>query len=136
MLSALECGDMRACLEACLDARLALANLERRLRQLERMRSLMPAQYREHARELNEVQQQLMARYVALEKDRAVVDSLIDLLPPMKREVIRARYVDGMNWNQVAEHIGYSVDHCYTLHRDALRYLVKTRQQGQSHLKV
>jgi len=41
-------------------------------------------------------------------------------LKPMTREVILMRYVDGMDWPEIAYKLGYSDSYIFSLHRKAL----------------
>lgn len=46
-------------------------------------------------------------------------------LEPSLREVVLMRYVDGNDWDEVADRLRYSEAHVYELHRIALRELSK-----------
>jgi len=60
-------------------------------------------------------------RTVELELMRAKVTEWIDTLPEQQAQVIFSRYVEGLSWAQVARRTNYSKDHCFTIHRAALR---------------
>jgi len=69
------------------------------------------------------LQQALRERIAELERHIAAVEGEIDALPPRERAVIRARYVDGLGWREVAERTHYSVDHCKRIGRECVRNL-------------
>ena len=51
----------------------------------------------------------------------ADVNEAIQLLKdPRHRNIMGLRYLDGLNWDDVADRAGYSVDHCYRLNREAM----------------
>ena len=50
-------------------------------------------------------------------------------MSPLKhteREILRRRYVDLLNWANIARELRYSETNCYTLHRQALKKLTAT----------
>lgn len=51
------------------------------------------------------------------------IEKAIDSLNAIERELIRARYVDGMEWEDVASHIGYSWQQTHRIHAKALEKL-------------
>lgn len=66
----------------------------------------------------------LLAETYALEV-RQSVERVVRKIPGIHGDVIRKRYIDLLRWHEVADAISYSVDHCYTLHREALEITEK-----------
>ena len=66
----------------------------------------------------------LLAETYALEI-RQSVERVVRKIPGIHGDVIRKRYIDLLRWHEVADAISYSVDHCYTLHREALEITEK-----------
>lgn len=66
------------------------------------------------------LEDELASAILALEYDINYAETVIDQLPASEALIMRLRYVDGKSWNKVARSSGYSVDHCFTLHRHAL----------------
>lgn len=120
-------GSARDVLERCLDLQSALDSLRRRIQRLQEVEKeaarLRPENAPDCAEQARTLRCRLLARCVALEQARYEAEALVDSLPAPMRQVLRARYMDGMSWAEVAEATHYSVDHCFTLHRTALRRL-------------
>ncbi len=52
---------------------------------------------------------------------RTEVEGLIWQAPTKQyRQLLTLRYIDCMDWQTIAGIMGYSEDHCYTLHREAV----------------
>ena len=51
------------------------------------------------------------------------VENLISVLRLDERMLIRARYIDAKNWDEVANLIGMSIGHTHRLHRSILKKL-------------
>lgn len=66
----------------------------------------------------------LLAETYALEV-RQNVERVVRKIPGIHGDVIRKRYIDLLRWHEVADALSYSVDHCYTLHREALEIAEK-----------
>ena len=60
---------------------------------------------------------------LALETLKNKVEEWASTLPEHQGLIICLRYVDGLSWKRVAKAANYSEDHCFTLHRAALRKL-------------
>jgi len=69
---------------------------------------------------LAEMEEELQQRIVELEEKIRSVEAEINALPPRERAVIRARYVDGLNWHKVSKVVHYSRDHCLRINREVL----------------
>ncbi|HPK26782.1 MAG TPA: hypothetical protein PKZ40_03470 [Anaerolineaceae bacterium] len=64
---------------------------------------------------LDGLERQLAAKVIALEEHLAGVDRWIEQLPEQQAMVMRARYVEGLKWWQVAIQTSYSMAHCKTI---------------------
>ena len=58
---------------------------------------------------------------LALESLKNKVEKWASTLPEQQGLIVCLRYVDGLPWKKVAKESSYSEDHCYTIHRAALR---------------
>lgn len=70
---------------------------------------------------------ELREKYAALLKElvrrQEAIEAAIACLDGTERLLMRARYIDGMTWEHVAEYIAYSRPQAYVIHRRALRKL-------------
>lgn len=48
------------------------------------------------------------------------LEEIISVLDPLERMLIRARYLDYLHWNEIADLIGFSLAHTHRLHRKIL----------------
>lgn len=69
--------------------------------------------------QLEELDIQILELMVEAESRALELEQTVDLLPGMQRQVMRLRYLEGLPWSAVSLQLGYSIDHCYTLHRVA-----------------
>lgn len=56
---------------------------------------------------------------------RAEIELAIDCLEPHERLLIRYRYIDGLDWGNVAKRLNYSYRHTTRLHGEILKKLLK-----------
>jgi len=66
----------------------------------------------EYAAELDGLERELTVEVIALEKQLAVVDSELAKLPENQEEVLRLRYLEGLEWEEVARRMRYSSRQC------------------------
>ena len=59
---------------------------------------------------------------------RRKIEEAIRRLPPLDRQIIRLRYVQGLRWEEIAEKMGYSTRHMGRLHDAALDKLDASRK--------
>jgi len=52
------------------------------------------------------------------------IERAIESLPSLQRQVMRARYIDGKCWDDVAEEMCYDVRHLHRLHKKALDFIL------------
>ncbi|MCL1819065.1 MAG: hypothetical protein FWG36_00250 [Oscillospiraceae bacterium] len=55
---------------------------------------------------------------------QAIDDSLL-------REILRLRYIDGLEWDKLGDKIGYVTRQCFRFHRKALNELYRTQCVGE-----
>jgi len=72
---------------------------------------------------LDELERELIERTIQLEQDIRITELYITALPEQQRRVIRLRYVEGLSWREVAKVAHYSVDHCFAIHRQAIKQI-------------
>lgn len=48
------------------------------------------------------------------------------------RDIIKARYIDGLKWDRIIEAVSYCPEQCYKIHRTALQQLAEALSQGGS----
>ena len=123
-------------LKGLLDCHAQIKSLERRLGRL-REASTMPPPMRlsfaprgtgssdpvgEGVARLVELEAELLQKIAGLEEHIRCVEAEIDALPPRERSVLRARYVDGLSWREVAKKTHYSMDHCKRINRDCISH--------------
>ena len=65
----------------------------------------------------------LLDMVIDLERQIEAAEMHIAFLPEDEQALIRARYIDGMSWRQVSKACNWSVDHCFTKHRQILAKL-------------
>ena len=58
-----------------------------------------------------------------LYSERAAIEQAIESLEPIERMVLRARYIEGRTWEDVAERINYSYVQTWRIHARALQKL-------------
>lgn len=69
---------------------------------------------------IDELRRRLLDKQVEWESLCFDVENTIDRLDPSKRQIMRLRYIHGLEWRDVAERACYSEARCYVLHADAL----------------
>ena len=69
----------------------------------------------EYAAELDELERELTGEMITLEKQLAVVDAELAMLPENQEKVLRLRYVEGLSWKKVAAISAYSQSHCQNI---------------------
>ena len=92
--------------------------IEQRLRRLERS----PDSEAEALEPLRAFYKEKLAELVALQLD---IERAIETLDPIERELIRLRYIDGLEWHQVCAEINYEWTQTHRIHARALRKLEK-----------
>lgn len=65
----------------------------------------------------------LLGMIMDLETQIEAAERCIATLPEDEQALIRARYIDGMTWRQVSRECNWSIDHCFTKHRQILAKL-------------
>lgn len=70
-----------------------------------------------------DLEEKLLHRIGRLEAERQEIEALIEELPGQQRDVLYARYVEGMSWNKVARTLHYDGRYVFKIHRAALRRL-------------
>ena len=93
-------------------------HIEQRLRSLEKR----PESEQESLRPLRELYRDKLDELVALQVS---IEQAIDSLGPVERDLFRYRYIDGMEWHQVAAKIHYSWQQTHRIHAAALIKLDK-----------
>jgi RNA polymerase sigma factor (sigma-70 family) len=68
---------------------------------------------------LLELEDQLKARVLEYETELIVIDEALAALPGPEQEVMRLRYVDGLKWREVAQHMNYDERWCKRLAKRA-----------------
>lgn len=58
-----------------------------------------------------------------IEAEQYDVECAIDSLPLVERQVLRARYIDGLNWEQVCDAVYFGWTQTHKIHSRALRML-------------
>lgn len=87
--------------------------IERRLQSLEKR----PESEQELLQSIRELYREKLDALVALQVS---IEKAIDSLEPVERELFRYRYIDGLEWHQVAAKIHYSLQSTHRLHSAAL----------------
>lgn len=88
-------------------------SLERRLRHIERQ----PDPDRAVLEPLRELYQRKLAELV---EAQLRIENAIDRLGPTERELIRFRYIDGLEWHQVCRRLHYEWTQTHRIHARAL----------------
>jgi len=70
---------------------------------------------------LSEVDEKLLPRLKKSADMLVRIETSIDGLPAQERVLIRAYYIEGKRWEQVADEVGYSVRQIHYIHGNALR---------------
>lgn len=66
-----------------------------------------------------EIKQQLQKSYELMAK----IEKAIEKLPEREKYLIRARYIEGKTWEQIAVDMGYSWKQVHRIHAKALKLL-------------
>jgi RNA polymerase sigma factor (sigma-70 family) len=72
---------------------------------------------------LLELEERRRKQIIDLEMLLEKVEKWIDELPPQQAQVMRLRYVDGLDWRQVARRASYTSEHCRKINAMACRKL-------------
>ncbi len=54
-----------------------------------------------------------------------LIDDAMETLPEVERQVLRLYYIDGHQWNDVADKLGYSTRQCMNLRRKAINKIMQ-----------
>lgn len=92
--------------------------IERRLQSLEKR----PESEQELLQPIRELYREKLDELVALQVS---IEKAIDSLGPVERELFRYRYIDCLEWHQVAAKIHYSYQQTFRIHDAALIKLKK-----------
>ena len=99
--------------------KIEISQIERRIAELERLN-------RDHDKEYVLILQELYAQKLAdLIQGQLRIEKAIESLSPIEREVIRLRYIDGVDWTEVSITINYEWAQTHRVHAAALRKLEK-----------
>lgn len=69
---------------------------------------------------IDKLERLLVDKHKAIIDQRMNIEAAISQLESKERRLIRSRYVQGLNWEQVAEIICYSLQQTHRIHRCAL----------------
>ncbi|MCL1872975.1 MAG: DUF1492 domain-containing protein [Clostridiales bacterium] len=73
---------------------------------------------------VNAYERKVKASIKRLEKETMLIEDAIQRLKdPQEREILRLRYLEALDWWEVAEKVSYSISWIYTLHGKALLHL-------------
>lgn len=92
--------------------------IERRLQSMEKR----PESEQELLQPIRELYREKLDALVALQVS---IEKAIDSLAPVERELFRYRYIDCLEWHQVAAKIHYSIQNTHRIHKAALIKLKK-----------
>jgi RNA polymerase sigma factor (sigma-70 family) len=74
--------------------------------------------------QLEELDAQLLEQIVQAECKVLDVEQAVDALPGPQRRIVRLRYLEGLQWREVAEIMHYSPRRCMQLMNEALQELL------------
>jgi len=69
---------------------------------------------------LDELERELIDRVAVVESDMRDIETSFEMLDDNEQTIMRLRYINGFNWGKVSVWSGYSVQHCFTLHKRAI----------------
>lgn len=78
---------------------------------------------------LTEIEELYQKKLEALTAAQLAVERAIEGLPSMERQLMRARYVDGLSWEAVCVVIGYSWQQTHRIHARALAALAEVEEE-------
>ena len=82
------------------------------------------ARFEEIMFKLEEKRRLLVDKIIQLEEKQKEIERMIDTLEEQnERVVLRYRYLLGMKFEDIAQEMGYSADHIYYIHREAIKKL-------------
>lgn len=91
----------------------------------------LSAEYRETIKAINDE----ITKALRLER---AMNSIIQALPPVQREIICYRYADGHRWNYIASRLAYNVNHLQRVEKTAIdrirEMLERDQDQAIAHL--
>lgn len=73
--------------------------------------------------EIADCKRELAEQILGMEEKACEIERLIKGLDVGEQAIIRARYIDGMPWRQVARATNYSIDSCFRIHKQAIEKL-------------
>lgn len=97
--------------------------IKREKRHLEQMLRASERQAESEQESLQPLLELYRKKLDALVERQVRIEQAIDSLEPVERDLLRYRYIDGMEWHQVANKIHYSQQQTYRLHEKALKKL-------------
>ena len=100
-----------------------LMNIRRLWARLEAVQSIPGAGDKRLEEELRAEARELQAAIVAAEKNARAAESLLSALNEKEAVLMRARYIDGLRWKEIARVMHYSEERCYKIHAGAMRKL-------------
>lgn len=62
--------------------------------------------------------------------EQTELEDMIQSLEPLERDLIRYRYVDGLEWYKIEEKLNYSPRTVFRMHKKILKKMEKMAQQG------
>lgn len=78
---------------------------------------------------IDELTRKYAAMVQELVRRQEAIEAAIESLDGTERMLMRARYIDCMTWERVAEFIGYSVPAVYVIHRRAMGQLERNTEE-------
>lgn len=88
-------------------------------------------QLADYAAKLDELERELAQEVIILEESIRTAEDDISQLNDAQRIIMRLRYIDGLEWKQIAKRTMYSEQHLYYLHKSALKAI-----EGSIHLNI
>ena len=92
--------------------KIEICQIERRIKELERQKADCSA--------VGQIQNLYRNKLKSLVDLQLRIERAIDSLPPIERELMRLRYIDGADWTEVAATIHYEWTQTHRIHAKAL----------------
>lgn len=77
------------------------------------------------------LQEKYREKLFDLESEQLEIESVIDSLPSPERQVLRARYVEGLSWEDICTRVRFAWAQTHRIHASGLRMLNENSVQGE-----
>lgn len=85
--------------------------------------------------ELDALERKLGEKQAAYEEQSLLVDHLMAQIPEQQAKVLRFRHIQGLKWEDVADQVHYSVQHCKKINQVAIGTIEKIKSSAKIKIR-